>query len=304
MLPANQRTIAEGSAPPYASRPALKQAGSARNRVPLSNKDFPTVTPETKPEARPAKPAKVRKARAVSPPGSPAKGLAARPRLRLWLRRALVSLAILSGVPVVLTLIYAVPIIHPVSTLMVKDVVTLKGYQRQWVPIDRIAPAMAHSVIMSEDGQFCRHSGIDWGAINEVVNDALEGEGIRGASTIPMQSVKNLFLWSSRSYVRKVLEAPYALVYDLVLSKRRIMEIYLNIVELGPNIYGVEAAARHYFKRSAANLSARQAALLTAALPNPFLRNPGKPSPGMNRIARLIERRAAKAGGHVGCVAG
>ncbi|MCB1420442.1 MAG: monofunctional biosynthetic peptidoglycan transglycosylase [Notoacmeibacter sp.] len=201
-------------------------------------------------------------------------------------------------------MLYAVPVVHPVSTLMVADLATFRGYDRRWVSMEEIAPVMAHSVIMSEDGQFCRHSGIDWGALNEVVSDALEGEGVRGASTIPMQSVKNLYLWSSRSYVRKVLEAPYALVYDLILSKRRIMEIYLNIVELGPNIYGVEAAAQHHFGRSAAKLTARQAALLTAALPNPALRNPSKPSPGMNRIAQLIQRRAARAGSYVDCMKG
>ena len=258
----------------------------------MDTKDIPPVKAEARSKAAPRKRAR----KAATPLSSGGR--------RVWLRRIGIALAVLALTPVVLTMLYAVPVVHPVSTLMVADLATFRGYDRRWVSMEEIAPVMAHSVIMSEDGQFCRHSGIDWGALNEVVSDALEGEGVRGASTIPMQSVKNLYLWSSRSYVRKVLEAPYALVYDLILSKRRIMEIYLNIVELGPNIYGVEAAAQHHFGRSAAKLTARQAALLTAALPNPALRNPSKPSPGMNRIAQLIQRRAARAGSYVDCMKG
>jgi monofunctional glycosyltransferase len=211
---------------------------------------------------------------------------------------------IVAAIPVVLMLIYIIPIIHPVSTLMLKDLVTLKGYDRQWVYIDDIAPVLIHSVMMSEDGQFCSHSGVDWKAVNQVVDDAMEGEPSRGASTIAMQSVKNLYLWSSRSVVRKAIELPYALVADLIWTKRRMMEIYLNIAEWGPGIYGVEAAAQFHFKTSAKNLSARQASLLAVSLPNPILRKPSKPSKGLNRLARVNERRAAQAGGYVECVTG
>jgi monofunctional glycosyltransferase len=209
---------------------------------------------------------------------------------------------ILALVPVALMLIYVIPVIHPVSTLMLKDMVTLKGYDRQWVDIEDIAPVLIHSVMMSEDGQFCTHSGVDWKAVNQVVDDAIEGEPSRGASTIAMQSVKNLYLWSSRSVIRKAIELPYALVADLIWSKRRMMEIYLNIAEWGPGIYGIEAAARHHFKTSAKNLTARQASLLAVSLPNPILRNPAKPSRGLNRLAKVNERRAAQAGGYVECV--
>ena len=209
---------------------------------------------------------------------------------------------LLAAAPVVLMVIYILPVVHPVSTLMLKDLVTLKGYDRQWVSIDDIAPVLIHSVMMSEDGQYCAHSGVDWNALNQVIDDAMDGEGSRGASTIPMQTVKNLFLWNSRSIVRKAIELPYALAADLIWSKRRLMEIYLNIAEWGPGIYGIEAAAQKHFGTSAKKLTARQASLLAVSLPNPILRKPAKPSRGLNRLARLNERRAAQAGGYVDCV--
>lgn len=222
--------------------------------------------------------------------------------LRKWLRRGIMFLVVLALLPAVLTILYFPPFVHPVSTLMLKDLVTLKGYDRQWVPIDDISPVLVHSIIMSEDGQFCAHQGIDWAELNLVIDDAMAGEPTRGASTIPMQTVKNLYLWNGRSFIRKVLEAPLALYFDMILPKKRIMEIYLNIAEWGPNIYGAEAAARHHFGRSAKELSRRQAALLAVTLPNPILRNPARPGPGLRRLAGVIERRAQRAGDYVGCV--
>jgi monofunctional biosynthetic peptidoglycan transglycosylase len=218
----------------------------------------------------------------------------------LW--RVVFALFALAMVPVVLTLLYLAPVVHPVSTLMLRDLVTLDGYRRDWAPLEEIAPVLVHSVIMSEDGQFCSHDGIDWAALNAVIDDALSGEPTRGASTIPMQTVKNLFLWQGRSFVRKALEAPLALGFDLVVSKRRTMEIYLNIVEWAPGVYGAEAAAQHHFGRSAKDLTRRQAALLAVTLPNPHARNPAKPTAGLNRLAGIIERRAEQAGSHVRCV--
>ncbi len=240
----------------------------------------------------------------ASKPSSRISALLGGSRWGRWLRKLVLAGAVLALAPVALTILYIPPFVHPVSTLMLKDLVTFKGYDRRWVSIDNIAPVLIHSVMMSEDGQYCSHLGVDWAAINQVIDDAMEGEGSRGASTIPMQTVKNLYLWSSRSYVRKVLEIPYALLIDLVWSKRRLMEIYLNIAEWGPGIYGIEAAARHHFGVSAKNLSRRQATLLAVALPNPAIRNPAKPSKGLNRLARLIERRAIQAGGYVECVTG
>jgi monofunctional biosynthetic peptidoglycan transglycosylase len=163
--------------------------------------------------------------------------------LRKWLRRLVIAVVVIAAIPACLTFVYAIPGVHPISTLMLKDLVTGKGYDRQWVPLDAISTHLTYAVVMSEDGQFCRHDGIDWGELNAVIDDALAGEETRGASTITMQSVKNLFLWQGRSFIRKAIEAPLALYFDAILSKRRIMEIYLNIVEWGPGIYGAEAAA-------------------------------------------------------------
>lgn len=222
---------------------------------------------------------------------------------RVWARRVATGFVVLAVLPFVLTFLYILPFMHPVSTLMLKDLVTFQGYDRQWVSLEEVAPPLLHSIVMSEDGQFCSHYGVDLRELGAVIDDAMAGEATRGASTITMQTVKNLFLWHRPlGTVRKVIELPLAVFFDLVVPKHRIMEIYINIAELGPNIYGAEAAARHHFGKSAKNLSRREAALLTAALPNPILRNPAKPSAGMRRIANIIERRAQRAGDYVKCL--
>ena len=222
--------------------------------------------------------------------------------LRFWLGRLVLAAVVVALIPVVLTLLYIPSFVHPVSTLMLADLATGKGYDRDWIPLDDVAPVLTHSVIMSEDGQFCRHRGIDFGELKVVVEDMLEGEATRGASTITMQTVKNLFLWNGRTVVRKALELPLAAYFDLVVPKRRILEIYLNIAEWGPGIYGIEAAAQHHFGVPAAKLTRRQAALLAVTLPKPIERNPARPGRGLHRLAKLIERRAAQAGGYVDCV--
>jgi len=223
----------------------------------------------------------------------------------LWRRLAwwsLILLVILALMPLALGLIYRSPNVHPVSTLMIYDRVLGKKVKRDWVPIDKIAPVLVYSVMMSEDGRYCAHDGVDWEAINMIIDDAMEGEKTRGASTITMQSVKNLFLWNSRSYLRKMLEVPLALYVDAIWSKRRQMEIYLNIVEWGPDIYGAEAAAKYHFGRSARRLNRRQAALLAVTLPNPRLRNPKKPSRRMKALASINRARARKAGAYIKCL--
>lgn len=216
---------------------------------------------------------------------------------RRILRIAAITILVLAAIPIVLVPVYAV-VPPPFSTLELWVRLTDGPVERQWVPMEEIAPVLAYSVIMSEDGQFCAHSGVDWHAVQVVI----EGNSSRGASTITMQVAKNLFLWPSRSYVRKALEVPLAYWIDFVWSKRRIMEVYLNIVEWGPGVFGAEAAARHWFKVSAAKLSARQAALLTAVLPNPIARNPAKPGRTTARIAGIVEKRARLSGDYVQCV--
>lgn len=213
---------------------------------------------------------------------------------RLAVRAALAAAALLAA----LIALYAVA--PPVSTLMLGRWVTLRPIERVWVPLERIAPALPAAVILSEDGQFCRHGGVDWSALREVLDEA--GGPSRGASTITMQVAKNLFLWPSRSIIRKGLEIPVALILDLVWSKRRILEVYLNIAEWGDGVFGVEAAARRHFGKSAAQLSAREAALLARALPNPVQRAAGKPSRRHQGLARLLQTRMAGAGPWLDCL--
>lgn len=217
-------------------------------------------------------------------------------------RRVLSVVLALVALPYLLVLVYALPFTRPVSTLMLADLALLRGYDRRWVDLDEISPNLARAVMMSEDGQFCFHAGVDWRQMRGVVQDALDGEATRGASTISMQTVKNLFLWNGRSFIRKGLELPLALGADFVWSKRRMLEIYLNVAEWGPGIYGAEAAAQHHFRVSAAKLSARQAALLAVSLPNPITRNAGRPSRGMQRLAAVVEHRMRNSGAYIKCI--
>ncbi len=174
----------------------------------------------------------------------------------------------------------------------------------RWRPLDRISDNLAYAVIASEDARFCRHNGVDWLAVETVWQD-LQKSGNnrpRGASTIAMQVARNLFLWPSRNYLRKALEVPIAYWLDMVWTKRRMIEIYLNIVEWGSGIYGAEAAARHYFGRNAANLNPAQAALLAAALPNPIARNPARPSRKLVRLANSVQKRLRAIRGRATCI--
>jgi monofunctional biosynthetic peptidoglycan transglycosylase len=229
-------------------------------------------------------------------------------RLFAWLQsqsimmRIGLAIAGLLILPYVLIFLYLIPFVHPVSTLMLRDLLLLRGYDRQWVSIDEISPVLVQSVMMSEDGQYCFHGGVDWGEMRMLVEDTLNGESTRGGSTIPMQTAKNLFLWNSRSFVRKALELPLAVASDLVWTKRRLMEIYLNIAEWGPGVYGIEAAARYHFKVPASKLSRRQAALLAVSLPNPIDRKAGKAGRGLRRLATVIERRAQGSGDYIRCI--
>jgi monofunctional glycosyltransferase len=173
----------------------------------------------------------------------------------------------------------------PISTLMIGRSLAGTGIERTWVPLERISPHLMRAVILSEDGGFCRHRGVDWAAIEEAI------ESDRGGSTITMQVVKNLFLWPSRSYVRKAIEMGLAYLVETLWPKRRILEIYLNIAEWGDGVFGAEAAARAHFGKRAAQLTAEEAALLAAVLPNPIERTAGAPSFVTDRLAsRLAER--------------
>lgn len=196
-------------------------------------------------------------------------------------------------------LYWAVP---PVSTLMLGRWLTFQPVQRDYVNLDEISPHLPLAVMTSEDSRFCEHGGVDWDALRQVVEAADEDGPARGASTIPMQTAKNLFLWPSRSYIRKGLELPVALYLDLIWSKRRMMDVYLNIAEWGEGVFGAEAAARKYFRKSARDLTRREAALLATALPNPLVRNPAQPRRGHNALAGRIMARMGTAAPYSNCL--
>jgi monofunctional glycosyltransferase len=212
------------------------------------------------------------------------------------LRRVFVAL--ITAILIVLALPYLlVPLyrfVNPVSLPMLWRTMTGSRVERSFVPLSRMAPSLPLTVIIAEDGTFCRNRGIDLGAIREALQQADDDlQEARGGSTITQQTVKNLFLWQGRSIVRKALEIPLALWMNLVLPKRRVLEIYLNIAEWGPNgEFGAEAGARYAFGKSARDLTPREAAELTGILPNPVHRSARVPNMQLRKLAALYERRA------------
>ena len=224
------------------------------------------------------------------------------------LRQNLSRLArvIVGVVLIVLLLPYVlVPIyrfIDPVSVPMLWRWMTGARLARTVLPIARMAPILPATVIAAEDARFCDHHGVDVGEIREALRGGDDLSEVRGASTISQQVAKNLFLWNGRSIVRKALELPLALWIDLVLGKRREMEIYLNVAEWGPNgEFGAEAGARFAFGKSAIDVTPHEAALLAAVLPNPHRRSARVPGPQVRRLAGIFEARARKTA--AGCVA-
>ncbi|MGB7204304.1 MAG: monofunctional biosynthetic peptidoglycan transglycosylase [Anderseniella sp.] len=208
------------------------------------------------------------------------------------LRALLYALLGLLALPYLLTLAYTL-VPPPVTTLMLWKKLEGNGIDYRWRPLDETSQNLVRSVVTAEDARICEHSGVEWNTLGEVLKEAVTNENgpTRGGSTITQQVAKNLFLWPSRSYVRKALELPLALWIDLVWSKRRIVEVYVNIAEWAPGIYGVEAAAQHHFKKSGKAMSRSEAAQLAAALPNPVVRDAGKPGPQVRAKARTIRKR-------------
>jgi monofunctional biosynthetic peptidoglycan transglycosylase len=151
--------------------------------------------------------------------------------------------------------------------------------RQHWVPLDRISPALVRAVVASEDAKFCRHKGFDWEALEEDWENYRTGQSMHGASTISMQTAKNLFLWPGRNLVRKGIEAYLTVLLEAGWPKQRIMEVYLNVIEWGHGIYGADMAAKVYFNKSAAALSNQEAALLAAVLPNPRRLSVASPTP-------------------------
>ncbi|MEQ9642867.1 MAG: monofunctional biosynthetic peptidoglycan transglycosylase [Alphaproteobacteria bacterium] len=205
-----------------------------------------------------------------------------------WLQRLALVLVGLLLLPVALAVLYRfVP--PPGTPLMAVRALEGDGAARTWVALAALPDAVPLAVIAAEDNRFCAHSGFDWDAIGEAIDEARAGEGLRGASTISMQLTRNLFLWPGGGWVRKGLEALWTPAVDLILGKRRIVELYLNVVETGRGIFGVEAAARRYYEKSATALSAREAAGIAAILPNPRAWSPAS-GYGASRVPVLTRR--------------
>ncbi|UWQ00192.1 monofunctional biosynthetic peptidoglycan transglycosylase [Aliiroseovarius crassostreae] len=204
---------------------------------------------------------------------------------RRWGRR--VALGVLA---VIALAVGSYAILNPPTTpYMISEKMRLGWLDQQWVSMDEIAPVMARSVVAAEDANYCAHWGFDMRAIRAAIDDG----GNRGASTISQQVVKNTYLWQGRSWPRKVLEAVLTPLVELVWTKRRILEVYLNVVEFDEGVFGVEAASRHYFGVGPDQLTATQAARLAAVLPNPKKRSAARPSTALRkRAARIVDGAA------------
>lgn len=212
----------------------------------------------------------------------------------LWrlLRRLVILIILLVLVlPAGLTLLYR-EVAPPATPLMVIRLFEGEGIKSEWVPLRQISPHLIRSVIALEDSRFCSHDGVDWVEMSDAVSDHLKGGRLRGASTISMQTAKNLFLWPGRAFLRKAIEAPLTFMIEAILGKRRILEIYLNVVEWGPGIYGIEAASRAYFRKPAVSLTPWQAGLLAGILPNPRRWSPRKPTDYIRDRARTAMARS------------
>lgn len=214
-------------------------------------------------------------------------------RLLIMLGKVLLALLILS---ILLPMAYRW-INPPVTPLMIiRKVKNDLPIEKEWRDIEEISHCMADCAVASEDNNFLSHNGFDWGAVQKAINEKKQGKRERGASTISQQTAKNVFLWDGHSWIRKGGEVYFTFLIETFWSKERIMEVYLNVIEMGPGIYGAEAAAQHYFHKSADKLTLREAALITACYPAPLKRNPAKPTGYLNKRAGQISSLTRKIG--------
>ncbi len=223
--------------------------------------------------------------------------------VRRVLRWGAIAFTVFFFLPYYLTCLYIL-VDPPISALMLRHALLGRSVEYEWRDLDKISPNLVRQVIASEDGRYCQHWGVDWRALDSAADAFAEGRAKGGGSTIPMQAAKNLFLWNRPATLRKPFELPLAMYMDFVLGKQRLMEIYLNIVEWAPGVYGAEAAAQHHFGKSAEELTRQEAAQLAAALPNPKRRNAGRPGPRVYALAERLRARAARARAVAKCVLG
>ena len=209
------------------------------------------------------------------------------------MRLLLVAILVLVVAPVGLVAVYSL-LPPPITLLMIERLAQGRGLDQRWRPIDAISPALAQSVIAAEDARFCEHHGFDLKAIQAAeAHNARHPGKIRGGSTLSQQTAKNVFLWPQRSYVRKALEAYFTELIELFWGKRRILEVYLNVVEWGPGVYGAQAASVRYFGRDADDLTSVEAARLAAILPDPLKWKAVDPGRYVVRRSRKIGAAAA-----------
>ena len=238
----------------------------------------------------------------LEPPGIPASEEKEQSPLRQRIfRLSLIAFAVFFFAPYVLTILYIL-VDPPFSALMLRQALTGGPVTYEWRDLDQISPNLIAQVIAAEDGRFCKHYGVDWTALDRAADAVVDGKPKGGGSTITMQTAKNLFLWNRPAILRKPFEIPLASFMDFALGKQRVIEIYLNIVEWGPGVFGAEAAAQHHFGKSAGDLTPQEAAQLAAALPNPKRRNAGKPGPRTMAFAHRLRMRAARERGDSFCV--
>jgi monofunctional biosynthetic peptidoglycan transglycosylase len=219
---------------------------------------------------------------------------------RFWrlVRRA--AAVLLVGPALLVLLFRFVP--PPITPLVLLRLAQGYPWRQHWVAYHAIAPALVHAVVASEDNLFCTEPlGFDFGALERQTAVLLDGERPRGASTITMQTARNLFLWPGRDYVRKALEAWLTPQIALLWPKQRVMEVYLNIIEFGPGLYGADAAARFYFHKPAAALTEAEATLLASVLPDPLHWSPTHPNPHVREHAAMLERRIPAIRSYLAC---
>jgi monofunctional glycosyltransferase len=222
---------------------------------------------------------------------------------RIWRFFWLLALWLI-GLSVVWVLIYRV-VNPPVTWLMARDYFSGKEVRRTWVDIETLGKRMPYAAIAAEDGRFCSHWGFDFEAIEKAIdaNERAKQRGrtkLKGGSTISQQTAKNVFLWPHRSWARKGAEAWFTVLIEGIWGKRRIMEVYLNVVEWGPGIYGADAAARYHFKRPVTQLTRDQAAFLVSILPSPLKWSPTDPSKRVSRKARVVRKTIRAVSGELG----
>jgi monofunctional glycosyltransferase len=207
-------------------------------------------------------------------------------RITRWLLKALLWFVIIS---IGWVLLYRL-IDPPITYLMIRNGISGAPIEKDWTDLEDMTANLAYAAIAAEDAGFCKHNGFDFEAMNKARKANARGKKLRGGSTISQQTAKNVFLWPDRSYVRKGLEAWFTALIELLWPKRRIMEVYLNVAEWGPGIYGAQAAAQYYFDKDADKLTRTQAARLVSILPSPKKWSPKTPGKRLQRKARNVRR--------------